>query len=186
MPFLLGIAFPNLANARISDSIRLNKQTRHKNEYWQISWWYHVAKDKTSTLVPPQTRLVHGYPQGWFYKISQFTNIFCWCFWFRALSLLFGVCGGLDISSFLIHKVGLKTLETPERITRPVKTPRRFMTGTLVCKKFSVKSNFFVPVLFQWRKRLKVFLRMIWICQTFTCPKVDTNLLLLLSKWLKS
>ena len=53
--------------------------------YWQFSWYHHVAKVKAKTMVPLPARLAHGYPQGWFYKISHFTNIFCWCFCFRAL-----------------------------------------------------------------------------------------------------
>ena len=50
--------------------------------YWQISWYYHVAKDKARTMVSPPARLAHEYPQGWFYKISEFTNIFLLMFSF--------------------------------------------------------------------------------------------------------
>ena len=37
-------------------------------------------------------------------------------------------CGGFDIFYRFIHKVGKKTLETPERFTRPLEIPEMVMT----------------------------------------------------------
>ena len=72
---------------------------------------YHVAKYKARTMVPPPTRLAHGYPQGWFYKIPQFTKYFCWCFRFRALSCFLNLCG-----SFVLCLISLLLLQFAAQI----------------------------------------------------------------------
>ena len=57
--------------------------------YRHFSWHNPVAKNKAGTMVSTPARLAHGYPQDWFYKISQFTNIFLLTFCFaRSLFLL--------------------------------------------------------------------------------------------------